>query len=400
MTLLTDLIRISILISFLIASYFYLSRCFLRIIQPHKKIKVYVGVFIFMLILNMGFWGSRYLRWQGHIPDKFYYLEWISYTTLGFMLFLLSCFLIADLFFLLHKVIYFFKRENYIDKEKKNLQFNKQRRSFLHLVAFGCASFLTGISFYNARKTPEVKKIFVPILNLHPDLKEFNIVQLTDFHIGQTISLDYVEAVVERVNSLNPDVIVITGDLIDGFVDQLKDWVAPLIKLKSKYGVYYVTGNHEYYWDALGWINYMKSIGCIYLANSNQTFSVGQANIVIAGLTDLSAGKFDESQQTDPVKSISGASKNAHLKILLAHQPNSAFESAKLGFYDLQISGHTHGGQMWPATWLIHFIQPFKPGLTLYQKMWVYVSRGTGYWGPPARLGSDSEITHIYFKQA
>lgn len=394
-----DLIRVFILISFLLISYLYLSRCFLRIVQTKKKYKVYTGVFVFMLILNMGFWGSRYLRWRGHIPNKFYYLEWISYTALGLMILLLSCFFVADFLILLYKIISFFKRKSYVNYVENNQQINNKKRNFLHFVAFGCASFLTGVSFYNARKVPEVKKVFVPILNLHPDLKDFNIIQLTDFHIGQTIGLNYVEAIVERVNLLNPDVIVITGDLVDGFVDQLKDWVAPLAKLKAKYGMYYVTGNHEYYWDALGWIDYMKSIGSIYLANSNHTITVGQANIVIAGLTDLSAGKFDKKQQTNPVKSISGVSKNAHLKILLAHQPDSAFESAKLGFYDLQISGHTHGGQIWPGTWLIHFIQSFKPGLTLYEKMWVYVSRGTGYWGPPARLGSDSEITHIYFKQ-
>ena len=395
-----DLIRISILISFLLVSYFYLSRCFLLILQPKNKGKVYISILIYMFILNLGFWGSRYLRWQGHIPEKFYYLEWISYTALGLLFLSLSCFFIADLFIILNKVIYSFKRKKYIEEKKNSSPMNKQRRSFLHLIAFGFATVLSGISFHNARKIPDVKKVLIPIPNLHPNLKEFNIVQLTDFHIGQTIGLNYVEAVVEKVNSLNPDVIVITGDLIDGFVDQLKEWVAPLAKLRAKYGIYYVTGNHEYYWDALGWIKYMESIGCHYLANTNRSFLVGDANVVIAGLTDLSAGKFDESQQTDPLKSAIGASNNAHLKILLAHQPNSAFEAAKLGFYDLQISGHTHGGQMWPGTWLIHLLQPFRPGLTLYEKMWVYVSRGTGYWGPPARLGSDSEITHIFFMQS
>jgi len=275
-----------------------------------------------------------------------------------------------------------------------------ERRSFLHLISFGTASILTGIAFFNARKTPDVKKVYVPINNLHSDLKNFNVVQLTDFHIGQTIGLDYVESVIARVNLLNADIIVITGDLVDGFVDQIRDWVKPLASLKAKYGIYYVTGNHEYYWDANGWIQFMQSIGCVYLGNANRSINVGNAKVVIGGLTDLSAVKFNIDHKMDPIKSIEGASLNSDLKILLAHQPNCAFDSAKLNFYDLQISGHTHGGQIWPITWIIHLIQPFRPGLTLYQKMWVYVSRGTGYWGPPSRLGSESEITHILFKQA
>lgn len=395
-----DLIRITILILFLIFTYFYLVRCFLLVIQPQKKRNVYILVLIFMFLLNIGFWGSRFFRWQGHLPNYFYYLEWVSYTCLGLMLFFLICFFIADLFFILNKVIYFFKRKSFLEQEIKKNKIHSQRRSFLHMISVGCASILTGIAFYNARKTPEVKKVFVPILNLHSDLKDFNIVQLTDFHIGQTIGLSYVHAVVERVNSLNPDIIVITGDLVDGFVHQIKEWVEPLSTLKAKYGIYYVTGNHEYYWDATGWIQFMQSIGCVYLGNSNQTISIGNANVVIAGLTDLAAIKFNENEKTDCIKSTENASVKSDLKILLAHQPNSAFEAAKLNFYDLQISGHTHGGQMWPMTWMIHFIQYFRPGLTLYEKMWVYVSRGTGYWGPPSRLGSDSEITHIFFKQA
>ncbi|APJ05127.1 hypothetical protein AXG55_07690 [Silvanigrella aquatica] len=364
-------------------------------LHPKRNYLIYISVFIFMIIVNAGFWGMRYLRWQGNIPENFYYIEWISYTLLGFMFFLLTCFFVADVLFLSRYIFYFLRRKNHLKNRNSKIDIN--RRSFLQFIALGCASIISGIAFYNARKIPDVKKVFVPLKNLHPDLRSFQVVQLTDFHIGQTIGLNYVEAVVERVNSLNPDVIVITGDLVDGFVDQIKNFVAPLGKLKAKYGVYYVTGNHEYYWDSLGWIEYMKSLGSIYLGNENRSFNVGDAHVVIGGLTDLRAENFDPKQKMDPEKSIVGASSQAHLKILLAHQPNSAFEAAKLGFYHLQISGHTHGGQFWPGTWLIHLIQSFRAGLTMYENMWVYVSRGTGYWGPPARLGSDSEITQIFF---
>lgn len=395
-----DLLRIAVVGIFLLFSYFYLSRCFLIMLHPKRKWPIYLIVAVFMFVTNIGFWGSRYFRGQGIIPDSFSSIYWVSFTALGLMFFLLSCFFISDV---LAFTVYFFGKFSQKSKQKKQSSIkniNNDRRSFLHILSFGIATVFTGVSFLNARKTPPVKEVIVQIKNLHPSLKDLSIVQISDLHVGQTISKKYVEDVVVQINSLSPDLIVITGDLVDGFVDQIQEWVKPLGDLKAKYGVYYVTGNHEYYWDAKGWIAFMQTLGIHYLGNSHQLINVEKAQVVLAGINDLSAHKFDVSHKMDPEKSILNAPTSPHLKILLAHQPNSAFTAEKLKYFDLQISGHTHGGQMWPMTWLIHLIQPFKPGLTFYESMFVYVSRGTGYWGPPARLGSDSEITLLKIKQA
>ncbi|WP_216678656.1 metallophosphoesterase [Fluviispira sanaruensis] len=285
-------------------------------------------------------------------------------------------------------------------KQSDDENIHNGRRRFLFTMASVVAFCLFGRAYTNARRTPNVKNVIVPIEKLHPDLKSFSIVQLTDFHIGITIDKEYVERVVEKVNELNADIIVITGDLIDGYVSKLKDWVSPLERLKAKRGLFYVNGNHEYYWGANGWARYMEEIGFTFLENEHRLIKIGRSLVVIGGVTDLHAERFNRAQKCSPKKSIIGAPKLADLKVLLAHQPITAYDSADLDYYNLQLSGHTHGGQLWPGTWLIHLIQPFHPGLTMYQKMWVYVSRGTGYWGPPVRLDADSEITHISFERA
>ncbi|RDB36027.1 MAG: metallophosphoesterase [Spirobacillus cienkowskii] len=394
-----DFFRVIVIIALFVFSYFYISRFLLIIFNNKKKKLIYLLLLLFFLLINFSFWGSFFYRnTYRSIPEYFIIFQWIGYCLLGVWLFSLTCFFITDFIFLIKKILNTLLIKFNVIKLKTEVDYKK--RNFLHFISLGSVFILSGISFYNARKIPNVKKIFIPIGNLHQDLRNFNIVQLTDFHIGQTIGLEYVQNVVAAVNALNPDLIVITGDLVDGFVHQLQKETAPLAQLKAKYGVYYVTGNHEYYWDGPGWIAYMQSIGAMYLGNANKTIKVGRAHIVIAGLTDLQAERFYPEHKTDYKKSIEGVPAMADLKILLAHQPNSAFEAAKLNYFDLQISGHTHGGQMWPGTWLVNLIQYFKPGLTQYENMQVYVSRGTGYWGPPARLGAESEITHIYFKQA
>ncbi|WP_186644517.1 metallophosphoesterase [Fluviispira vulneris] len=337
------------------------------------------------------------------LPEYFPQIEWISYVLLGLLLILVTLFFVADCLNIIRRIVYYFKRKNYIDELKKpSLEGNihNERRRFLFSIATVVAFCLFGRAYNNARRTPNVKNVKVPIEKLHPDLKSFKIVQLTDFHIGITIDKEYVERVVEKVNELNADIIVITGDLVDGYVAKLKDWVSPLERLKAKHGLFYVNGNHEYYWGASGWARYMEEIGFTFLENEHRLLKIGRSLVVIGGVTDLQAERFNRSQKCSPKKSIIGAPKLADLKVLLAHQPVTAYDSAELGYYNLQLSGHTHGGQLWPGTWLIHLIQPFHPGLTLYRKMWVYVSRGTGYWGPPVRLDADSEITLISFEQA
>jgi uncharacterized protein len=189
--------------------------------------------------------------------------------------------------------------------------------------------------------------------------------------------------------------VAITGDLVDGKVSELARHVAPLAELQSHHGTFFVTGNHEYYSGAHAWIVELRRLGLTVLMNEHVVLrhGAGSADLILAGVTDFSAHHFDEAHRSDPVAALRGAPANA-VSVLLAHQPRSAVAAEKAGF-DLQLSGHTHGGQFWPWNLFVRFQQPFTSGLRQLQNLWVYTSRGTGYWGPPKRFGAPSEITFL-----
>jgi predicted MPP superfamily phosphohydrolase len=203
-----------------------------------------------------------------------------------------------------------------------------------------------------------------------------------------------VRRVVAAVNSLKPDIIALTGDLVDGSVPLLAADVAPLADLRAGIGVYAVTGNHEYYSGADAWVAEFRRLGMDVLMNQHRLIRRGGALLVIAGVTDFSAGRFDAGQASHPAGAVLDAPRDAGARILLAHQPRSAADAAQAGF-DLQLSGHTHGGQFWPWPYFVSLQQPYVAGLHRMGNLQVYVSRGTGYWGPPMRLGARSEITRL-----
>ena len=222
----------------------------------------------------------------------------------------------------------------------------------------------------------------------------FSIAQITDVHVGPTIKRGFVERIVERVNDLNADLIAVTGDLVDGSVQQLSAHTAPLAKLSARHGAYFVTGNHEYYSGERAWTRELGRLGLTVLKNEHVVLRHDGALLVLAGVNDFGAHHFDPAQRSDPAAALHGAPQNAGARILLAHQPRSAPDASDAGF-DLQISGHTHGGQFWPWNFFVRYFQPFTAGLHRLKNLWVYVSRGTGYWGPPNRFGVPSEITQI-----
>jgi predicted MPP superfamily phosphohydrolase len=260
------------------------------------------------------------------------------------------------------------------------------------------ALLVTLAGFINARSLARVVNVDIPIANLPEALAGFTIVQISDIHIGPTIKKRYVQAIVDKVNSLQPDAVAITGDVVDGSVLQLAPQAAPLGQLKGRHGVYVVTGNHEYYSGANAWMQEFRRLGLQGLMNEHVVIDHDGAQLVLAGVNDYTAGHFDPAQASDPVRAISGAPAGAP-KILLAHQPRSAAAASEAGF-DLQLSGHTHGGQFWPWNHFVRFQQPYTAGLHLLNKMWVYTSRGTGYWGPPMRFGAPSEITRLRLVRA
>jgi uncharacterized protein len=257
----------------------------------------------------------------------------------------------------------------------------------------------TLIGLFNARRRAAVVEVEVKLEALPAQLQGFSIAQISDVHVGQTIRHDYVAAIVDAVNQLQPDVIAITGDLVDGSVQQLAAHVAPLGRLQARYGTYFVTGNHEYYSGAAAWVAELRRLGVRVLINEHVVLQHQGASLVLAGVTDFSAHHFNRTERSDPVLALRGAPADAAPKILLAHQPRTAPAAVAAGF-DLQLSGHTHGGQFWPWNLFVPMQQPFTAGLDRLGAMWVYTSRGTGYWGPPKRLGAPSEITHIRLVRA
>ncbi|MDP1742633.1 metallophosphoesterase [Polaromonas sp.] len=260
------------------------------------------------------------------------------------------------------------------------------------------ALFMSGLGFFNARRTATVVRVDVPISGLPAVLHGFAIAQISDIHVGPTIKHGYLQAIVRTVNTLQVDMVAVTGDLVDGTVAELGPHVAPLAGLSSTHGTYFVTGNHEYYSGAHAWIDELQRLGIRVLMNEHVLLQHGEVEaheaVLLAGVADYSAAHFDASHRSDPHAAVAGAPAAVGVRLLLAHQPRSATEAARAGFH-LQLSGHTHGGQFWPWNLFVRFQQPFTAGLHRMQDLWIYTSRGTGYWGPPKRFGAPSEITHL-----
>ena len=259
------------------------------------------------------------------------------------------------------------------------------------------AAAVTLVGLFNARRIARVVEVDVRIAGLPAELDGFSIAQVSDVHVGPTIRRSYVQGIVDAVNALDADIVAITGDLVDGSVPQLRDHVAPLANLRARHGLFFVTGNHEYYSGAQPWMDEITRLGIRVLHNEHVVLALGEGKVVIAGVPDYSAGHFHETHASDPAAALRGAPGDAHARILLAHQPRTAPAAAKAGFH-LQLSGHTHGGQFWPWNHFVRFQQPYTAGLHRLDGLWVYVSRGTGYWGPPKRFGAPSEITKLRLK--
>lgn len=261
-------------------------------------------------------------------------------------------------------------------------------------IVLGLGIFATLVGLVGARRRARIVNVDVPLRNLPSALHGFSIVQISDIHVGTTIRKKYVEKIVNAVNALKPDLIAVTGDVVDGSVRELGAHTAPLGQLRALHGAFFVTGNHEYYSGASAWTAEFARLGLRVLLNEHAVVEHGGASLVIAGVTDFSSHHFDPSQRSDPRVALAGAPAEASVKILLAHQPRSADAAASAG-YDLQLSGHTHGGQFWPWNLFVRLQQPFTAGLHRLNDLWIYVSRGTGYWGIPNRFGAPSEITRL-----
>ena len=309
-------------------------------------------------------------------------LVWIAFLWMG-VVFLLSAFLgLADA----ARALAWVARK----LAAPEAPLDPQRRIFLsRALAAGVGGLVVGLSAVGVRSALaglRVKDVPVRIPNLPPALAGLRLVQISDVHIGPLLHKEWVEGVVDRVRALRPDLVAITGDLVDGTVDELREHVAPLARLaEAPRGVYFTTGNHEYYSGVDEWLRYLPSLGIRPLANERVEVAPG---LDVAGIHDPTGrGRF----APDLPATLDGRDSKKPV-VLLAHQPRQFREAARHGVA-LTLSGHTHGGQIWPFSWLVALVQPYIAGLHRLGDSQLYVSRGTGFWGPPMRVFAPAEIT-------
>lgn len=273
------------------------------------------------------------------------------------------------------------------------VELSQKATQFIFTLSVG----LTALGWLNVQKGPKVKKISIPLSEKSHALEGLKIALISDLHVGPTIRKAYVERTVNRALEAKPDLIAITGDLADGAPEDLKEYLEPLRRLQAPLGVFYVTGNHEYYWGGLRWVEKIKELGFIPLLNENQVLSFKGSSLLVGGVTDLSGGQFIPGHRSDP-KKASETETNPSFKLLLAHQPGSALAAEKAGF-DLQLSGHTHAGQFFPWNLFVKYAHRYYQGLNRHGNLWVYVSPGTGYWGPAHRFWVPAEVTLLEFEK-
>ncbi len=328
-------------------------------------------------------------------------LQWAAWLSFGFLLYAFILIVVRDAALLAARTATWFAAlatasAGEVVGSTAREAISPERRFFLmratSVASLGGAALLTGLAVRRAMQDPEVVRVTVPIRNLPPALVGLTIAQISDLHVGPTIRGSDAARLVARVNSLGADLIAVTGDLIDGYVSSLRPEVAPLAQLTAPLGVHYCVGNHEYYWGIDEWLDEARRLNFNVLYNRHTMIEhPSGARIMIAGIADYSGDRFGVQHTSDPAAACEGAGQ-CDVRVLLAHQPRSCFGAAKAG-YDLQLSGHTHGGQFYPGPWLVTLQQPFVSGLHRHGDMWVYVNRGAGYWGPPMRLGAPPEVT-------
>ena len=270
------------------------------------------------------------------------------------------------------------------------------RRLFLartSAAAAGAASLgVVGYGAATALGPPDLLRVPVRLRKLDPAFAGYRIAVVSDIHLGPLAGRAHTERIVEMINSTSPDAVAIVGDLVDGTVEELGSAVEPLQDLVSRDGTFFVTGNHEYFVDdPFAWLRELERLGLQSLRNENTTLRRGGAVLNLAGVNDLAGESHSDAPNFDT--SLSGLDATGPT-ILLAHQPVLVGEAAARGV-DLQLSGHTHGGQMWPFHYLVRTAQPSLAGLSTVDDTQLYVTRGAGFWGPPVRVGAPPDITVI-----
>ena len=355
------------LLFFFALHYLFNSRVIQKLLVGQKiknSLTILLSVnFIFNLLYVIG-------RYTDAISNTFYYLFSLS---IGISFVLLLYLVIHEILHLFHKTL-------------KNVDISK--REFIKKSGDGALLALS-TSYVSAAAYEGSKEPVINVVKLNTF--DFSIVQISDLHIGGLIDKDFVKASVEKINALKPDIVCITGDIVDTSLEYIEEAILELDNISAKHGVYYILGNHEYFHDPKKIIDFLKITKLTLLLNEHISIDALKVNIV--GVTDLMGYRMDM-LKPDIHKAFKGINSD-YKTILLAHQPKFIQE---LGSYrpELILSGHTHGGQIWPFAYLVRLQQPYVKGLhKLPNGSTIYVNSGIGFWGPPMRLDSQAEITYL-----
>jgi predicted MPP superfamily phosphohydrolase len=283
-------------------------------------------------------------------------------------------------------------------REDRNVTAPLPRRMFLArslaVTAGAVALGTAGTGAYIANSAPVVRRVPITLPRLEPALDGLRIVTFSDAHLSATYGGRRFERLVEIVNGQRPDVVAIVGDLVDGSVDELREDVAPLKDLVSEQGVFFVTGNHEYFVDTRAWLRHLPTLGVDVLHNERVPIRRGTASVDLAGIDDRTAARSGVPGQGADLDAALDGRDDSTPVVLLAHQP-AMVEQARAAGVDLQLSGHTHGGQLWPFDYAIRLDQPSVEGYSRHGDTQLYVTSGAGYWGPPMRIGARPEVTVV-----
>lgn len=369
------LVMLSVLTSLVVGLHWYLGARLIRdamMSEPYGTI-AWVALWTFFFSIFGGFLGGRFL--PRPLAKVF---QWVGYGWVGAFGLLLVSTSLSDL------ALFVAGKLTVVDASWQPLRAVGVVGLVLPALAWG---------FYASRR-PETKRVTVEIPGLDPSLDGFRIVQISDVHIGDTLGRDFAQLVTDQVNALKPDLVAVTGDLIDGSVARLRDDVAPLGGLRGTHGVFYVTGNHEYYHGGSAWEAECRRLGFTVLHNEHRVVADGK--LVIGGVTDMEGARFSEVHAPRVDLTFSQAPAGVP-RILLAHQPRFA-RAAKDARVSLMLSGHTHGGQIFPFMAFVLLQQPVIGGFARIHGVPTYTSNGTGYWGPPFRIGPRGEVTELTLK--
>ena len=376
-----------------IGIYYFLYKKSEYVFKNKTKSKVFILIFLLVQSTPLTLYRLGIIETEKMIGHFWVYL---AYSSMSFLSYIFVFFIIFDLGRFSWKIVK--KNKNY-KKENKNEE-ELERREFIKKIGarsiFGTALLGASTGAIKATQVPTVKKVRLKSKKLEKGngvKKEITFVQISDLHVGPTIRDRLVEELSEKIKKLEPDILFLTGDMIDAYPDEnMMRILGNLKKVKAPLGKFFVSGNHEYYWGMSKWRKAFEKLGFEDLDNKNKIIEFKGKRILLTGIKDRASHYFGQAKKEFKEIVLSSSEQNFDYKIFLNHRPE-LYDEASHYDYDLQLSGHTHGGQFFPWNLVVNIIYRYPKGLYNHKGMNIYVNPGTGYWGPPNRLGVPNEIT-------